>query len=124
MCHERQRVIHGDRDPAEAQRLQPGQERGGLDRVVGVAGVEVVQVVARQAVTHRWNDADAQAVTIGADDQIAIYELFALYGHLIDAGEFDRLNSLSTHDFEYDGEALGLGSPQRPPWWKQLGHWV
>ncbi len=47
---EGERVVHADRDRAEADRLQPGEERRGIDRVVDVADVEVVQVGARQAV--------------------------------------------------------------------------
>jgi hypothetical protein len=48
------------------------------------------------------------ALTI--DDRIAIHELIALHGHLIDAGDFDRLDELFTDDFVYDVEALGFGS--------------
>jgi hypothetical protein len=44
------------------------------------------------------------------DDRLAIYELIALHGHLVDAGEFGRLGELFTDDFVYDVEALGFGS--------------
>ena len=43
------------------------------------------------------------------EDRLAIYELVALHGHLIDAGAFDRLDELFTEDFVYDVEALGYG---------------
>ena len=48
--HELQRVIHDDRDLVKAQGLQAVQQRRGIDRVVGVVSVEMVQVVAGQAV--------------------------------------------------------------------------
>lgn len=44
------------------------------------------------------------------EDRLEIYELLALHGHLIDTGEFDRLDELFTEDFVYDVEALGYGS--------------
>src|SRR6201746_2941733 len=43
-------VVDADRDRSEAARLQPGQEGGGIDRVVDVAEMEVVEISARQAV--------------------------------------------------------------------------
>src|SRR3954470_19090902 len=43
-------VADSQRDLGEAGDLQPGQERGRLDRVVCVALVELVQAVAGQAV--------------------------------------------------------------------------
>jgi hypothetical protein len=48
-------------------------------------------------------------MAISTDDRLAIYELIALHGHLMDAGEFDRLDELFTDDFVYDVEALGHG---------------
>jgi hypothetical protein len=48
-------------------------------------------------------------MTISTDDRLAIYELIALHGHLMDAGEFDRLDELFTDDFVYDLELLGYG---------------
>ena len=50
------------------------------------------------------------SMTLTTDDRVAIYELIALHGHLMDAGEFDRLGELFTNDFVYDVEALGFGS--------------
>jgi 3-phenylpropionate/cinnamic acid dioxygenase small subunit len=44
------------------------------------------------------------------EDRLAIYELLALHGHLMDAGGFDRLGELFTDDFVYDVEALGYGA--------------
>lgn len=55
-------------------------------------------------------------MTLNTDDWLAIYELIALHGHLMDAGEFERLGELFTDDFVYDVEALGAGNP--------LGHHV
>lgn len=49
-------------------------------------------------------------MALSTDDRIAIYELIALHGHLMDAGDFDRLGELFTEDFVYDVEALGFGS--------------
>jgi hypothetical protein len=46
-------------------------------------------------------------MTLSTDDRLAIYELIALHGHLMDAGEFDRIDELFTHDFVYDLEPLG-----------------
>jgi hypothetical protein len=48
-------------------------------------------------------------MTITTDDRLAIYELIALHGHLMDAGDFDRLDELFTDDFVYDLEYLGYG---------------
>ena len=48
-------------------------------------------------------------MAITVEDRVAIYELIALHGHLMDAGEFDRLNELFTDDFVYDLEHLGYG---------------
>jgi hypothetical protein len=50
------------------------------------------------------------AMALNTDDRLAIYELIALHGHLMDAGDFDRLGELFTEDFVYDVEALGFGS--------------
>ena len=49
-------------------------------------------------------------MALSTDDRVAIYELIALHGHLMDAGAFDRLDELFTDDFVYDVEALGYGS--------------
>jgi len=51
-------------------------------------------------------------MAISTDDRLAIYELIALHGHLMDAGDFDRLNELFTDDFVYDLEHLGYGRLQ------------
>ncbi len=49
---------------------------------------------------------------LSAEDRIAIYELLALHGHLMDDGAFDRLDELFTDDFVYDLVALGYGELQ------------
>ncbi len=50
------------------------------------------------------------------EDRLAIHELLALHGHLMDAGEFDRLGELLTADSVYAGiagfEALTAASKQ------------
>jgi 3-phenylpropionate/cinnamic acid dioxygenase small subunit len=51
-------------------------------------------------------------MAISTDDRLAIYELLALHGHLMDAGDFDRLNELFTEDFAYDLAHLGYGQLQ------------
>jgi 3-phenylpropionate/cinnamic acid dioxygenase small subunit len=48
-------------------------------------------------------------MALEAQDRLEIYELLALHGHLMDAGEFDRLSELFTEDFVYDLDALGHG---------------
>ncbi len=37
------------------------------------------------------------------EDRLAVHELLALHGHLVDAGEFDRLGELLTPDADYAG---------------------
>jgi hypothetical protein len=59
---------------------------------------ERIAIIARMAIT--------------TDDRLAIYEVIALHGHLMDAGEFDRLDELFTDDFVYDLEHLGYGQLQ------------
>ena len=48
-------------------------------------------------------------MALDAQDRLEIYELLALHGHLMDAGEFGRLSELFTEDFVYDLDALGHG---------------
>ncbi len=48
-------------------------------------------------------------MALAVEDRLAIYELLALHGHLMDAGSFERLDELFTEDFVYDVEAFGLG---------------
>lgn len=53
---------------------------------------------------------------MNVEDRLAIHELLALHGHLVDAGEFDRLGELLTPDAVYAGiegfEALTAASRQ------------
>jgi hypothetical protein len=44
-----------------------------------------------------------------SDDRIRIHELINLHGHLMDEGQFDRLDELLTHDVVYDVSALAGG---------------
>jgi 3-phenylpropionate/cinnamic acid dioxygenase small subunit len=48
-------------------------------------------------------------MALEVQDRLEIYELLALHGHLMDAGEFDRISELFTEDFVYDLDALGHG---------------
>ena len=59
--------------------------------------------------TQRITSPTLQATALSTDDRLAIYELIALHGHLMDSGAFDRLHQLFTHDFVYDVQALGFG---------------
>jgi hypothetical protein len=43
------------------------------------------------------------------DDRIAITDLISMHGHLVDAGDLDRLDELFTGDVEYDVTDLGGG---------------
>ncbi|MEV3934502.1 nuclear transport factor 2 family protein [Glycomyces sp. NPDC049804] len=46
-------------------------------------------------------------MTISADDRAAVFDLLAMHGHLIDAGELDRLGEILTCDAIYDVTSLG-----------------
>lgn len=46
-------------------------------------------------------------MTISADDRTAVTELLAMHGHLVDAGELDRLDEVLTEDAVYDVSDLG-----------------
>ncbi len=46
-------------------------------------------------------------VTISTEDRLAIHELVALHGHLMDEGTLDRLSDLFTEDVVYDLSPLG-----------------
>ncbi len=47
--------------------------------------------------------------TLSTADRLAIHELIALHGHLMDDGAFDRLDEVFTSDVAYDVAALGGG---------------
>jgi hypothetical protein len=47
---------------------------------------------------------------LAIDDRLAIHELLALHGHLVDAGELDRLDEVLAADSVYDASDLG-GEP-------------
>jgi hypothetical protein len=49
-------------------------------------------------------------MSLTVEDRIAIHELIALHGHLMDSGAFDRLDELFTTDVVYDLEAYGADS--------------
>ncbi|MEV8540563.1 nuclear transport factor 2 family protein [Streptomyces sp. NPDC051572] len=44
------------------------------------------------------------------EDRLAITELIALHGHLVDEGELDRLTEVFTPDVEYDLTDFGQGT--------------
>jgi hypothetical protein len=44
-----------------------------------------------------------------ADDLLAIHDVIARYGHLMDEGEFDRLGEVFTDDVTYDATDFDLG---------------
>jgi SnoaL-like domain len=49
-------------------------------------------------------------MALTAEDRTAITELISMHGHLVDAGELDRLHELFTADVTYDVTDLGAGS--------------
>jgi hypothetical protein len=49
-------------------------------------------------------------MAISTEDRIAINDLIALHGHLMDAGEFDRLDELFSSDVVYDVSDFGFGA--------------
>jgi 3-phenylpropionate/cinnamic acid dioxygenase small subunit len=48
--------------------------------------------------------------TLATEDRLAIHELLALHGHLVDDGTIDELDRLFTDDAVYDVSALGFGT--------------
>jgi hypothetical protein len=48
-------------------------------------------------------------MTLAAEDTLAIHELLALYGHIIDAREWQRVDELFTEGARYDMREFGLG---------------
>ncbi|MEW1691103.1 nuclear transport factor 2 family protein [Streptomyces sp. NPDC091265] len=49
-------------------------------------------------------------MALGTEDRLAVLELIALHGHLVDDGELHRLDELFTDDVVYDVTSLGHGS--------------
>jgi 3-phenylpropionate/cinnamic acid dioxygenase small subunit len=49
-------------------------------------------------------------MALTADDIVAIHQLVALHGHLVDGRELHRLDELFTPDAVYDVTALGQGA--------------
>jgi 3-phenylpropionate/cinnamic acid dioxygenase small subunit len=49
-------------------------------------------------------------MSLPIEDRMAVTELIYLHGHIVDAGEFDRLGELFTADVTYDVSDLG-GEP-------------
>ena len=48
-------------------------------------------------------------MTLPIEDRVAIHELVSLHGHLMDGGEFARMDELFTADVIYDLSAFGAG---------------
>ncbi|MEV5833201.1 nuclear transport factor 2 family protein [Nocardia sp. NPDC052112] len=48
-------------------------------------------------------------MALSAQDRIEIGDLIALHGHLMDAGELDRMDELFTAEITYDVNDFGLG---------------
>ncbi|HEY2673645.1 MAG TPA: nuclear transport factor 2 family protein [Rugosimonospora sp.] len=46
-------------------------------------------------------------MTLTAEDRTAITDLICLHGHLVDAGEHDRMHELFTEDVTYDLTGVG-----------------
>lgn len=49
-------------------------------------------------------------MALTTDDIVAIHQLVALHGHIVDGREWDRLGELFTPDAVYDVTALGQGT--------------
>jgi ketosteroid isomerase-like protein len=49
-------------------------------------------------------------MSLSAEDRLAINDLVALHGHLMDGGELDRMDELFSADVVYDLEDFGLGT--------------
>ena len=48
-------------------------------------------------------------MVLSVEDRLAVHELISLHGHLMDGGEFDRMDELFCADVVYDVSAFGLG---------------
>jgi hypothetical protein len=46
-------------------------------------------------------------MTISFEDRLAIHELIAMHGHIVDYRELDRLHEVFTDDIEYDLTPMG-----------------
>jgi hypothetical protein len=48
-------------------------------------------------------------VALSLEDRLAVHELISLHGHLMDGGEFGRMDELFCADVVYDVSAFGRG---------------
>jgi hypothetical protein len=48
-------------------------------------------------------------VALSVEDRLAVHELVSLHGHVMDGGEFDRMDELFCADVVYDLSAFGSG---------------
>lgn len=46
---------------------------------------------------------------LSVEDRLAVHELVALHGHLMDSGEFERMGEMFCADVVYDVSAFGRG---------------
>jgi 3-phenylpropionate/cinnamic acid dioxygenase small subunit len=53
--------------------------------------------------------AEELRVGLSVEDRLAVHELVALHGHLMDSGEFERMGELFCADVVYDVSAFGRG---------------
>ena len=51
-------------------------------------------------------------IAVSVEDRLAINELVARHGHIMDSAEFDRLEELFSHEVTYDLGDFGLGARQ------------
>lgn len=62
---------------------------------------------------------EGHTMALAVEDRLAVTELIALHGHLVDAGELDRTHEVFTPDVVYDlsdfgqGEVVGLAALTR-----------
>jgi hypothetical protein len=52
-------------------------------------------------------------VALSVEDRLAVHELVSLHGHLMDSGEFDRMDELFCADVVYDVSGFGRGETAR-----------
>ncbi|WP_438027458.1 nuclear transport factor 2 family protein [Sorangium sp. So ce233] len=61
--------------------------------------------------------------TLAAEDRLAIHELLALHGHIVDDGTIEDLDQLFTEDAVYDVSALGFGAHRGLDRLRELFQW-
>ena len=88
-------------------RLADAVQRAVQPRNFGYEGVDlIVHLVAHPGI---FAGASVDNMLSDPRDLLAMHQLLALHGHLVDSREFDRLDELFTADVVYDVSALGQG---------------